>query len=129
MNKKRVWGVVAFVGVLVVIFMFFMHQNDKKYIDCVKQGSPLSYPNITYGKAFDNYFGNCKWSYFVSDKDEDVVEFNGKCSWKGKDADIKIQFLLDYDAREFEVWAVTIDDMYLNGWEIATVIEMVFEGY
>ena len=113
MNKKRIWSIVGFVAIVVVIFAFVIHQNDKKYIDFVKQGSPL----------------NCKWSYFVSDDEEDVVEFNGKCSYRGQDADIKIQFLLDYDHDSFEVCAVTINGIRQSTLEIATIIEMVFEDY
>jgi len=129
MNKKRIWSIVGFVAIVVAIFAFVIHQNDKKYIEFVKQGSPVDYPNITYEKAFDNYFGNCKWSYFVSDDEEDVVEFNGKCSYRGQDADIKIQFVLDVDHDSFEVYAATINGIRQSTLELATIIEMVFEDY
>lgn len=129
MDKKRILGIAGFVAVVVIIFAFVIHQSDQKYIDFVKQGSPTSYPNITYEKAFNNYFGNCKWSYFVSDDEEDVVEFNGKCSYRGQDADIKIQFVLDIAHDSFEVYAATINDIPQSNWELASIIELVFEDY
>lgn len=129
MDKKRIWGIVGFLAIVVIIFAFIMHQSDQKYIDLVKQGSPTSYPNITYEQAFNHYFGNCKWSYFVSDDKEDVVEFNGKCSYRGQDADIKIQFVLDMAHDSFEVYAATINDIPQSNWELTSIIELVFEDY
>lgn len=129
MDKKRIWGIIGFVAIVIAIFAFAMHKNDQKYIDFVKQGSPTSYPNITYEKAFNNYFGDCKWNYFVSDEEEDVVEFNGICSYRGQDADIKIQFVLDVAHDSFEVYAATINGIRQSNWEIASIIELVFEDY
>lgn len=129
MNKKRIWGIVGFVAIVVVIFAFVIHQNDKKYIEFVKQGSPNYYPNITYEKAFNNYFGNCEWSYFVSEDDEDIVEFNGNCTYRNKDAKIKIQFIVDYKNKTFWPNAIAINGTEQGPEDIFTIIEMVFEAY
>lgn len=129
MNKKRIWGIVGFVAIVVVIFAFVLHQNDKKYIESVKQGSPNYYPNITYEKAFNNYFGNCEWSYFVSEDDEDIVEFNGNCTYRNKDVKIKIQFIVDYKNKTFWPNAIAINGTEQSPEDIFTIIEMVFEAY
>ena len=129
MDKKRIRGVIAFIGVAMAIFIFSIYQSNKKYIDFVKHESPRNHPGITYEKAFNNYFGDCKWSYFVSEDEEDIVEFNGTCSLGERPANIRIQFLLNYNAKKFEICAVAIDDISLDRWEIPEVIERVFKDY
>lgn len=129
MKKGRIGGILAFVAVCVAIFLFAMHQRNNRYIDFVKQGSPVDYPNITYEKAFNNYFGDCKWTYFKSEDDEDVVEFNGICSYRGQDAKIKIQFLLDVSGGTFVAYTAAIDGVLQSTLDLQYIITTVFEDY
>ncbi len=50
----------------------------------MKHGYNDEYPNKSYGEAFDEFFEDPKWEYFVSEDDEDIVEFTGKCFWGRK---------------------------------------------
>lgn len=129
MKKSKILGVITFVVVCAAVFLIAMHQRSSRYIDFVKQGSPIDYPDITYEQAFNNYFGNCEWTYFKSDDDEDVVEFNGLCSYGGKDAKIKIQFLLDVSDGSFIAYTAAIDGVLQSTLELQYIISTVFEDY
>ena len=98
-----------------VIFLYLniinpeLVEANQKYIKIVKNASPQAYPNITYGKAFDTFFGNPEWQYFKSTDNHDVVEFHGSCLYGEEETEIAIQFLVSYEEQSGEVYAITLD--------------------
>lgn len=79
--KKKRGLIIGIAAIIFVVILFaIMGGGDNKYVKLVKTGAPDGYPDITYGKAFDNFFTNPTWKYFESDKNEDVVEFSGGCT-------------------------------------------------
>ena len=57
-------------------------QSADEHVLGVKNGTNFAYPGITYGEAFDNFFGSPTWKYFEGSREDelethDVVEFTG----------------------------------------------------
>lgn len=79
--EKKKWirtvGIVA--SLLIAVLLVSMGEEGDKYIKMVKNAEPESeyYEGISYGDAFDEYFDDESWEYFVSDNEQDVVEFRG----------------------------------------------------
>ena len=84
--------------------------GGQKYINMVKSGCPMLYPDSTYEEAFESFFKDCRWEYFKSTDDLDVVEFYGKCLYGGEEADITVQFVVSQEEGTFELYALLIDD-------------------
>lgn len=122
-----------------VIFMFGMFNPDvavgeNAYIDMVQNCEPDAdvYPDITYGEAFNNYFSNPEWTYFVSQDDTQVVEFNGKCLYLEEEADITIQFLLtplNDTEYSIELHYLGINDASQPDIVKIEIVNAVFEDY
>lgn len=85
-------------------------QSDNEYIKIVKNGVNDNYPDITYGEAFDDFFSSPTWKYFKGskkksddeedksedgEKEYDVVEFTGYCTYDDEDVKALIQFDVD----------------------------------
>ena len=41
-----------------------LEQHENELIMGVKYGTPNNYPNLTYGEAFDFFFGSPEWTAF-----------------------------------------------------------------
>ena len=100
--------------------------KGKEYIDIVKKGSFDNYPNVEIGEAFENYFDNPKWRYFVSDKDIDVVEFTGKCMYDNAEVTALIQFAIDNNSR-FEAKYFSMNDVSQNLLMMYGIIDTVMQ--
>lgn len=116
------------------VFLFFGVRSDllegsDKYVRMVVSGHPGSYPDISYGDAFDAFFENCEWSYFKSDQGQDVVEFHGRCFSDGEKKDVDIQFLLSVEDGTFELYASAIDGEFQTEFENGLLLITIFESY
>jgi hypothetical protein len=129
-NHKILAIVLAAVAACIFLVMLLAPRlGNNKYIDYVKNGSPKSYPNITYGKAFGSFFANPTWKYFKSDENQDVVEFSGACSYQNVNVTARVQFLLDVDNGTFDVYYLGFNDVPQNKLIIMGLIKKVFESY
>ncbi len=115
-------GVILFVAVAAIVGMM---GND--YIDTVKNGHPFSYPDTTYGEAFDDFFSHPEWEYFVSDDGRNIVEFNGGAMYMDSAIDVTIQFVVDDDEDTFSVEYVGFNDVPQNEFMKAGLMMAVFE--
>lgn len=100
--------------------------KGKEYIDIVKSGSFNNYPNIEVGEAFENYFKNPKWKYFISDNDSNVVEFTGECMYDNAEVTALIQFIID-DNSGFEAKYFSMNNVSQNLLTMYGIIEAVME--
>lgn len=105
-----------------------------KYVDMVQNSCPkaLSDSGISYKEAFDRYFSDRKWKYFKSKDQEDVVEFNGKGIYDGKESDVEIQFILTEESENtyyIELGATMIDGEILENYEEVTYLADIFDQY
>lgn len=104
------------------------YNESNENIQFVKRGTNSAYPDITYGKAFDAFFSNPTWGYFVADTGEDVVEFTGNCFYDNVEVEALIQFTLDKDAGTFEVNYVSLNDVTQSQYMVEVLLEAIFEN-
>ena len=130
-GTKKATGIVAIALIVVIgIFVSILSSgsSNNKYISFVKNGHPTSYPNLTYGKAFDNFFASPTWKYFKSNTREDVVEFTGYCTYQNVKVKADLQFILNEDAGTFTVGAVSFNDVPQVNLMTAALISKIFES-
>ncbi len=136
-NKKKLWiriiiAIVAIIVFIVVVLIggyIYIKNENTKYIDYVKEGYPEAYPNITYGEAFDSFFGEPSWKYFVTENDEDVVEFAGQCFFMDAEVTATVQFILDIDNGTFEAGYFDMNGVPQNQFMTGIILTKVFESY
>ena len=104
------------------------YNENNENIQFVKRGTNSAYPNTTYGKAFDAFFADPTWGYFVADTGEDVVEFTGNCFYDNVEVEALVQFTLDKGAGTFEVTYVSFNDVTQNQLVVSALLEAIFEG-
>lgn len=128
MRKKVVGSIIT-----MMFFCFLLigcgvsYSENNENIQFVKQGYPESYPNKTYGEAFDSFFERPQWKYFVSEDDEDIVEFTGKCLYLEEEVDVCIQFTLDKKAGTFDINYLSFNEVAQNRLMVWAVISAAFE--
>lgn len=119
-------------------------QADDEHVTGVKEGSPDSYPNKTYGESFDDFFANPTWKYFVGTKDGpdedgdgkpdytednvDIVEFTGYCTYQDVKVKALIQFTLNKEDDTFSATYLSFNDVPQNMFMISALLSKVFEG-
>ncbi|MDE7477931.1 MAG: zinc ribbon domain-containing protein [Lachnospiraceae bacterium] len=128
-RMKLLIAVVATVSCLLLIVFGIAYETNNSYIKIVKNGHPELYPDITYGKAFEAFFGDCKWEYFESEDGKSVVEFNGNCLYGNDKATVTIQFLVNADQNTFEVYTAGIDGEEQPALVYSLLLLKVFESY
>ena len=114
---------------ILIIFLFTGCSGTKfdRNVQLVREGSLLMNPNVPIGKAFDQFFINDSWKSFTSTENEQIVEFNGDCSFADLPATVTIQFRIT--GNEFTVKYVGIDEVGLNDLEGLSVLEKVLSEY
>lgn len=101
---------------------------DQRYISVVKDGNFFDYPDQLVGDAFEDFFSNPSWEYFLSEDDEHIVEFNGQAEYMGEEVNVCIQFQINPDTDEFEVVWSDINEYEMSDVEYLDLIDTVF-GY
>lgn len=72
--KIIIIAVVAIISVIAVCMVLFS-LDSVNYIESIKQAR-FNDSVYTYGQAFDRHFDG-DWDYFISDTDEQIVEYDG----------------------------------------------------
>ena len=111
---------------LVTILLCVGCAQEDKYIVAVKTGHSLSHPEITIGEAFGKFFANPQWKHFKSDKEEEVVEFTGKCKYLDAEVTAKIQFVFS-DKNKFETKFLSFNDIPQNMLMLEGLISKIYE--
>ena len=117
-------------------------QAEDENVLGVKGGTSSAYPGITYGEAFDNFFGSPTWKYFQGtqkgpdddgdgepdyvEENVDVVEFTGYCTYHDVEVKALIQFTLDNEAGTFEATYLSFNDVPQNNLTLLALLEAVF---
>ncbi len=109
-------------------------QPDDVHVLMVKGGKPEKYPDITFGEAFDNFFGTPSWKYFQGTQDDseevfDVVEFSGTCLYQDVPVTAKLQFVLSDNQDTFEASYLSFNDVPQNRIIMTGLLTKVFEEY
>lgn len=118
-------------------------QSQDEHVLAVKGGHPNSYPDKTYGEAFENFFKSPTWKYFkgtqngpdedgdgkpdYTNDDIDVVEFTGYCTYSDVEVKALIQFTLDLDNDSFDATYLSFNDVPQDLFVLGSLIEAAFE--
>lgn len=98
----------------------------------VKTATSSLYPGITYGEAFDYYFGKPKWDSFEGTLEDgsavDVVEFTGTCMYQGVEVSALIQFMINEDGESFDAHFLSFNDVPQSELVLVALLEDVFEA-
>ena len=84
--------------------------GDDGVIDAVKNAKLTFMSTVTYGEAYDDFFGDPQWSVQEEDGNTAVVIFTGTCEVYGESANIKETLLYNKFAEE-----VTVQELLVNG--------------
>lgn len=103
------------------------NNTDNEYVLMVKKGYNESNPDISYGKAFENFFANPSWKYFKGEESQDVVEFTGDCTYMDVDVKALIQFTIDKENNEFEATYLSLNEVPQNMLTLSSLMAKVFE--
>lgn len=109
-------------------------QSDNEYVLGVKYGTPSTYPNITYGEAFEAFFAYPTWTYYQGtregdEKVYDVVEFTGNCMLADKEVKALIQFTISDDKKSFEASYFSLNDIPQSMVDLNGLLDKVFSEY
>jgi hypothetical protein len=128
-------GVIAVAAIVIVASLFDgnsgfgnLLDSNNRYVRIVMDGSPDAIPNISYGEAFNNFFGTPRWTYFKSDDGRDIVEFIGDCTYQGVPVTAMIQFVVDGGSERFEAIYLEFNGVPQNILTLAALIDIAFEG-
>jgi len=112
--------------------------KDDAYIDTMLGnilGSPVTlvknsyydiyYNTMTLGEAFDWFFTDPYWSYFVSTDDLTIVDFSGSFDLGGVPAQVYIQFEV-YDDGYYDLYYWEIDGSYESINAFYLLLEMIY---
>lgn len=121
-----------------------MMQAEDEHILGVKNANPSSFPDQTYGEAFDRFFGNPTWKYFVGTKEApdnngdgepddsednvDIVEFTGYCMYQDVEVKALLQFTLDREGDTFSPTFLSFNDVPQDFLTIASLLNAAFES-
>jgi len=84
--------------------------GDDGVIDAVKHAKLTFMSTVTYGEAYDDFFGDPQWNVQEEEGNTAVIIFTGTCEVFGESADIKETLLYNKFAEE-----VTVQELLVNG--------------
>ena len=84
--------------------------GDNGVIDAVKHAKLTFMSTVTYGEAYDDFFGDPQWNVQEEEGNTAVIIFTGTCEVFGESADIKETLLYNKFAEE-----VTVQELLVNG--------------
>ena len=114
---------------IIALIICFNIADSATTVAMVKGGSPDGYPNITYEKAFDDYFSNPTWKDAGEDEDGNkVVKFTGNCSYLDQPAVAELKFTVYEDQERFVLSSVKINGSDMD-WLGYTLVMDAFEEY
>lgn len=142
-KKKWLWLIVVPIIIILALLLFGGHgadqvmgiaQSNDEHVLGVKYGTPYDYPDITYGEAFEAFFGSPTWTYFKgtregSDEEYDIVEFTGTCLYQTVKVTARIQFTLSQDGQTFEATYLAFNDVPQTNVLLYGLIEKAFSDY
>lgn len=107
-----------------------------EWVQNVKNGTNASYPGVTYGEAFKEFFSSPTWSYFEGsrvglDGQEEyvsVVQFTGGCTYNGEEVTATIHFEINQEEETFRAEYLSFDGVAQERKTLSELIYSAFEG-
>ena len=122
-NTVIEWGLIAFV---IVLLISIFGNRDEQYIEAVKKGYNVNYPDITYGELFETGFPNDpKWSHFETEDGRNIVEYT---AYSTTNEPLLVQFDVKDDSFDI-VYMELGDSVASSQLEIQLITGLMFETY
>lgn len=86
-------------------------------------------PDISYGEALEEFCSDTSWKAFFSEKENEVVEFNGQCYYRGREEKIEIQFILNWEEEPYVISYFSLSGESQTTDEIYHFLDEVFSTY
>jgi hypothetical protein len=113
----------AITAIIVIVGALFINSclsgGGNQQINVVRNGHFEAYPNVTVGRAFDNFYDNAEWSNF-EDARGDIVRFTGR--WQS--STYEWDFLVHRNS--FELVAIRMDGISVGVFWAPTWLETIF---
>lgn len=103
--------------------------ESEQALNIVQYGSFDAYQEMPLMIAFEEFFGDPSWEYFLSTDDENVVEFIGDCYYGDEPVKVLIQFLVDVKKNTFEVCYVEQNGIPLEFEEWDALLEAIYDNF
>ena len=130
MHRLKQRYLMVFIALLTLSSVMFSGCSllEDKHVTLVKEGTMEIVPNVKIGKAFDQFFSDGKWEYFVATDNSKVVEFTGTSRWQDKPAKAKVQFVILNDTR-FQLWTIEINGDNMRDSDAIAVMKKILTQY
>lgn len=115
---------VAVIAIIAVVCIFVFSPN---YVDVVKEGKLEAYPDKTVGEAFEAFFEDPSWESFEAENGKQAVNFKGECEYMGENVKCLVQFIIDDDGENFELYTVEVNGEPISEIEILGMLEAIYE--
>lgn len=128
---SKILELVSAVIILVVIIAVSLRSGDStdKYIEMVKTGTLVAYPQKTVGEAFDAFLGNPKWESGISEDGTRFVNVTGKILYYDQETDIVVQFVIENDKTEsFSYYACELNGDSQDDLFFFELLEAIYDG-
>lgn len=121
--------VLLWIGVILCfcigVVSFEIKELDDKYISSIQESSLTAYSNEPIGDAFEKFFRDASWEYFISDDGVDVVEFTGNFYYYEEEVTAVIQFSV-YEDGAFEITHLSYNNVVQNRLELVGLLKAIF---
>lgn len=120
-------------------------QAEDEHVKGVKNGTSFEYPDVTYGEAFEAFFGTPTWKYFkgtqegpdddgdgepdYTEENIDIVEFTGYCEYSGVEVKALLQFTLDKEGETFECTYLSFNEVPQSTLIMTALLDKAFTSY
>lgn len=112
LGLSKIMELVVAVVILVtaVVYPLLSGGASDKYVQMVKDGTLMAYPQMTVGEAFDGFLDKPKWESGLSDENERFVNVKGEMLYYEKEVELLVQFIIvDEEDGTFEYNACEIN--------------------
>lgn len=86
-------------------------------------------PYISLGEALDGFCDETEWNAFQSDRQREIVEFEGSCEYQGKQKNVLIQFIIDMEEDSYQLSYFSLNEEPQTQEEMTDFFQEVFLTY
>ena len=115
-------------SLLGVIGGYYIFMSLNETVNTVRFGKSEAY-DISYIYALEGYLDDVKWDTYYSDKGKRAINAKGKAKYAFDGEDVLVQFLLDDNGSDFEVYAIEIGGTPITDDAILCLLYEMFENY
>ncbi|MDO5149619.1 MAG: rhomboid family intramembrane serine protease [Oscillospiraceae bacterium] len=98
-------------------------------IDFIKEQLISQDDIVPYGNGLNLYCTDSKWDAFITEDDEEFVDFQGEAMYNGTKCSVRIQFVLDTEANTYSLYYFGLNDHWQNSKVQEQFFNLVIQRY